>query len=169
MTKKCIRAITKLLLCLSVGMAVIVSNPSAAHESYKFYVNDAPHYISSVSVPDYLEFICTAYDLSYQSCQKTPEHPAYGITASGVSLKDHTRESAMAIAVDPNQIPLGSKVLIVFEDENRAKYNGVYTAVDTGGAINGNRIDIFFGDEKEDVSNEAIEFGRASAKVLVLS
>lgn len=124
--------------------------------------------ISSSEFQDFMDFEITAYDLSYQSCQKTPEHPAYGITASGVSLKDHTRESAMAIAVDPNQIPLGSKVLIVFEDSSRAKYSGVYTAVDTGGAINGNRIDIFFGDEKENVSNEALSFGRSMAKVKVL-
>ena len=124
--------------------------------------------ISSSEFQDFMDFEITAYDLSYQSCQKTPEHPAYGITASGVSLKDHTRESAMAIAVDPNQIPLGSKVLIVFEDSSRAKYSGVYTAVDTGGAINGNRIDIFFGDEKENVSNEALNFGRSMAKVKVL-
>lgn len=124
--------------------------------------------ISSSEFQDFMDFEITAYDLSYQSCQKTPEHPAYGITASGVSLKDHTRESAMAIAVDPSQIPLGSKVLIVFEDSSRAKYSGVYTAVDTGGAINGNRIDIFFGDEKENVSNEALNFGRSMAKVKVL-
>lgn len=124
--------------------------------------------ISSSEFQDFMDFEITAYDLSYQSCQKTPEHPAYGITASGVSLKDHTRESAMAIAVDPSQIPLGSKVLIVFEDSSRAKYNGIYTAVDTGGAINGNRIDIFFGDEKENVSNEALNFGRSMAKVKVL-
>ena len=124
--------------------------------------------ISSSEFQDFMDFEITAYDLSYQSCQKTPEHPAYGITASGISLKDHTRESAMAIAVDPNQIPLGSKVLIVFEDSSRAKYSGVYTAVDTGGAINGNRIDIFFGDEKENVSDEALNFGRSMAKVKVL-
>ena len=124
--------------------------------------------ISSSEFQDFMDFEITAYDLSYQSCQKTPEHPAYGITASGVSLKDHTRESAMAIAVDPSQIPLGSKVLIVFEDSSRAKYSGVYTAVDTGGAINGNRIDIFFGDEKENVSDEALNFGRSMAKVKVL-
>ena len=158
---------TKKILQLLIILSVIIYAPVQAHHAEK--VSFAPMAISSSEFQDFMDFEITAYDLSYQSCQKTPEHPAYGITASGVSLKDHTRESAMAIAVDPNQIPLGSKVLIIFEDENRAKYNGVYTAVDTGGAINGNRIDIFFGDEKEDVSNEAIEFGRASAKVLVLS
>ncbi|MFA2720622.1 3D domain-containing protein [Bacillus paranthracis] len=41
------------------------------------------------------------------------------------------------IAVDRNVIPLGSKVYI-------PKFNMVFTAEDTGSAINGNRIDIFF-------------------------
>ena len=143
--------------------------PTLAHDSDKLMMHGVETKLYS-SDPQYFEdYECTAYDLSYQSCQKTPSHPAYGITASGVSLRDHTRESAMAIAVDPNQIPLGSKVVIVFEDSKRAKYNGVYTAVDTGGAINGRRIDIFFGDEKENVSSEALEFGRASAKIMILS
>lgn len=113
-------------------------------------------------------YTITAYDLSYQSCQKTPDHPAYGITASGTSLKEHTRESAMAIAVDPNKIPLGSKVLLVF-NEKRSKYNGVYKAVDTGGDINNNRIDIFFGDLGSNVSKEALEFGVADAQVYILN
>lgn len=154
------------LVQLLIILSVIIYAPVQAHHAEKF--SFAPMTISSSEFQDFMDFEITAYDLSYQSCQKTPEHPAYGITASGVSLKDHTRESAMAIAVDPSQIPLGSKVLIVFEDSSRAKYSGVYTAVDTGGAINGNRIDIFFGDEKENVSDEALNFGRSMAKVKVL-
>ena len=157
---------TKKILQLLIILSVIIYAPVQAYHAEK--VSFAPMTISSSEFQDFMDFEITAYDLSYQSCQKTPEHPAYGITASGVSLKDHTRESAMAIAVDPNQIPLGSKVLIVFEDSTRAKYSGVYTAVDTGGSINGNRIDIFFGDEKENVSDEALNFGRSMAKVKVL-
>ena len=110
----------------------------------------------------------TAYDLSYQSCAKSPDHPAYGITASGKSLKNHSRETAMAIAVDPKQIPLGSDVLIVFSG-SRSKYTGIYKAVDTGSAIKNNRIDIFFGDHKENVSDEAINFGVSSADVYILN
>lgn len=113
-------------------------------------------------------YTTTAYDLSYQSCAKMPEHPAYGITASGNSLKQHTRESAMAIAVDPDHIPLGSKVLLVFSG-SKAKYSGVYTAMDTGSAIKQNRIDIFFGDFENNVSQEALNFGVSEADVYILN
>lgn len=165
MTHKFIRYLCAVLILVTV----IHISPSLANDSDKLLMHGVETKLYSAEQQYFEDYECTAYDLSYQSCQKLPDHPAYGITASGASLRDHTRESAMAIAVDPNQIPLGSKVLIVFEDSNRAKYNGIYTAVDTGGAINGRRIDIFFGDEKENVSSEALEFGRASAKIKVLS
>lgn len=110
----------------------------------------------------------TGYDLSVQSCGKHPGTPGYGITASGVSLAGHSLESARAIAVDPGMIPLGSKVRIRFNDPEWQYLNGIYTAVDTGGAINGNRIDLFFGDSGNSVSQEALRFGRRSAKVVVL-
>lgn len=49
------------------------------------------------------------------------------------------------IAVDPNVIPYGSLV----------RYNGVtYTAEDTGGVINGNKVDFYF-----DTLEECISFG----------
>lgn len=110
-----------------------------------------------------LPFVCTAYDLSVESCGKPRSHPAYGITASGVSLKDKTHREAMAVAVDPRVISLGSKILVVFNDEKLNKYNGIYTAVDTGEAIKGNRLDIFIPDNAE-----ALRFGRRTAKVYVL-
>lgn len=110
----------------------------------------------------------TGYDLSVQSCGKYPGTPGYGITASGVSLAGHSLESARAIAVDPGMIPLGSKVRIRFNDPEWQHLNGIYTAVDTGGAINGNRIDLFFGDSGNSVSQEALRFGRRSAKAVVL-
>ena len=111
----------------------------------------------------------TGYDLSAQSCGKSESHPAYGLTASGVSLAGHNLYSARAIAVDPNVIPLGSKVRIKFDNEKMSKYNGVYTAVDTGGAIKGNKIDLFFEDcSSNSVSNEAIEFGVQTALVQII-
>lgn len=111
----------------------------------------------------------TAYDLSEASCNKGISHPSYGITASGVSLKGQTLESARAIAVDPNVIPLGSKVRIKFDDPKWQHLDGVYTAVDTGGAIKGNHIDLFFGDfQSASPSREALNFGRRTAKVVVL-
>lgn len=111
----------------------------------------------------------TAYDLSVASCGKGVGHPGYGKTASGVNLAGHTLESAHAIAVDPRVIPLGSKVRIKFKNKSVQHLNGVYTAVDTGGAIQGNRIDLFFGDfQSQNPSAEALRFGRQEADVVLL-
>lgn len=68
-----------------------------------------------------------------------------------------------AIAVDPRVIPLGSKLYITSEDGSSWIY-GVAVAEDTGGAIEGNRIDLFF-----DTQLECRSFGVQSAKVYVLS
>lgn len=71
-------------------------------------------------------------------------------TASGTRPKE-----GRTIAVDKNVIPLGSTVYI--------EGFGYYIAEDTGGAIKGNRIDIFLMDY-----NKARQLGRKSAKVWVL-
>ena len=111
-----------------------------------------------------LDVTVTAYDLSPKSCGKYEGEEGYGVTASGVDLSGHSLWSARAIAVDPNVIPLGSKVRIMFEDEDAQQYNGIYTAIDTGAAINGNRIDIFFGN----ATNEALNFGVRKAKLQII-
>ena len=111
-----------------------------------------------------LDVTVTAYDLSPESCGKYEGEEGYGVTASGVDLSGHSLWSARAIAVDPNVIPLGSKVRIMFEDEDVQQYNGIYTAIDTGAAINGNRIDIFFGN----ATNEALNFGVRKAKLQII-
>ncbi len=64
-----------------------------------------------------------------------------GITATG------TQARVGAIAVDPKVIPYGTKMFIVSED---GKYiYGEATAEDCGGAIKGNRIDLYFDTLKE--------------------
>jgi 3D (Asp-Asp-Asp) domain-containing protein len=112
-----------------------------------------------------MEMNVTAYDLSPQSCGKSPGHPSYGITATGFNLSGHTLESARAIAVDPDVIPLGSKVKIKFKDEDMVQYNGIYTAVDTGGAVRGNTIDLFAGEGAYDL---CMAIGNRKAKVQIL-
>ena len=110
-------------------------------------------------------FTVTAYDLSVTSCGKVPGSPGYGMTAMGVSLEGHTLESARAIAVDPSIIPLGSRVRISFMDDDMTKYNGIYTAVDTGSAVRGNHIDLFAGEGAGDL---ALSIGRREARVTIL-
>lgn len=87
-----------------------------------------------------------------------------GITATGQNLNYRSREEAMCIAVDPNYIPLGSQVRIVF-DEPYEHLNGIYTASDTGGAVVGNIVDIYFG---HNGYTDAIKFGRRHAYAEIL-
>lgn len=114
---------------------------------------------------DYYDYEITAYDLSEEDCGKSEDNPYYGLTANGFNLSGLSREDAMVIAVDRNIIPLGSKVEIIFEDEEFSYLNGIYNAEDTGGAIRGNRIDIYFGVDKY---YECIHFGRRMAKVRIV-
>ena len=106
-------------------------------------------------------FEITAYDLSVASCGKSTTSRGYGITRSGKSLKGKTWK-VRAIAVDPKVIKLETKVKITFTGW-RSKYNGVYTAIDTGGAIKGHKIDLFLG---ENSYQECIKFGKVKAEVL---
>ena len=88
-------------------------------------------------------FKLTAYCACSRCCGKCD-----GITATG------TRATAgRTIAVDPSKIPYGTEVII----------NGhTYIAEDCGGAINGNKIDIFFNSH-----TEALNFGVRYAEVFV--
>ena len=83
---------------------------------------------------------------AYCSCSRCCGKWASGNTASGKKAEaNHT------IATDPKVIPLGTEVVI-----NKK----IYVAEDTGGAIKGNRIDVFF-----DSHSDALDFGRQKAKV----
>lgn len=143
-------------------------------EKEKFEVQEKKRVKEKISASrgniDRAIFVATAYDLSVQSCGKKSSHPAYGITANGTSLKGHTLESARAIAVDPKVIKLGSEVHLEFLDEEYKHLDGTYEAVDTGGAIKGSKIDIFFGDTGDSKTDQSVfEFGKRKVKLTVLN
>lgn len=92
---------------------------------------------------------CTAYTAGYESTGKTPDHPAYGITASGRKVREGM------IAADTSVLPFGTKVWI--------EGLGIFVVEDTGGDIVGNRVDIYM----ENLDN-AIEFGRQNRRLIVL-
>jgi 3D (Asp-Asp-Asp) domain-containing protein/LysM repeat protein len=87
----------------------------------------------------------TAYTADCEGCS--------GVTATGVDLKENP--DAKVIAVDPDVIPLGSKVYV--------EGYGYATAEDTGGAIQGNKIDVFIPSK-----DQAVDFGRKTVNVQVL-
>jgi 3D (Asp-Asp-Asp) domain-containing protein len=76
----------------------------------------------------------TAYTSGPESTGKLPGHPQYGITFSGTRARE-----GRTIAVDPRRIPLGSRVYI--HELKEIRY-----AEDIGGAIRGNRIDLYMDD-----------------------
>ncbi|CEP79790.1 SH3 domain-containing protein [Paraclostridium sordellii] len=77
-------------------------------------------------------------------------YAGHTITATGTTPKWGT------IAVDPSVIPYGTKVYI-------PKFDMVFTAEDCGGAIKGNKIDIFMNSEAECNS-----FGRQNLEIQIL-
>jgi 3D (Asp-Asp-Asp) domain-containing protein/LysM repeat protein len=88
----------------------------------------------------------TAYTASCGGCS--------GITATGINIK--ANPNAKVISVDPSVIPLGSKVYV--------EGYGEAIAADTGGAIKGNRIDVFIPSHQD-----AINFGTKQLKVKILN
>ncbi|MBE6062527.1 MAG: DUF348 domain-containing protein [Clostridium butyricum] len=88
------------------------------------------------------------------SCEATA-YSGHSITATG---RTPVRNSGgiSTIAVDPSVIPLGSKVYV--------EGYGYAIAADTGGAIKGNRIDLFLNS-----SSECNKWGRKSVNVLIIA
>ncbi|SFB31540.1 Uncharacterized conserved protein YabE, contains G5 and tandem DUF348 domains [Lentibacillus halodurans] len=87
----------------------------------------------------------TAYSADCLGCDGS------GYTATGINLKENPK----VVSVDPNVIPLGTKVWV--------EGYGNAIAGDTGGHIGGNRIDLHFKSK-----SEAESFGRKTVKVKVL-
>lgn len=76
-----------------------------------------------------------------------------GITYTGIDLRANPNQKV--IAVDPNVIPLGSRVWV--------EGYGTAIAGDIGGAIQGNRIDVFIPNK-----DEANRFGIKQVKITIL-
>lgn len=76
-----------------------------------------------------------------------------GVTATGYDLR--ANPGAKVIAVDPSVIPLGSRVWV--------EGYGEAIASDTGGAIKGNRIDVFIPD-----NNKVYQWGVRNVTIKVL-
>ncbi|MBO7748069.1 DUF348 domain-containing protein [Paenibacillus sp. MWE-103] len=79
-------------------------------------------------------FTLTAYSAGVASTGKGKGHPEYGITASGTRVQE-----GRTIAVDPKVIPIGWWVYI--------EGIGFRRAEDTGSAVKGHKIDVYFDSE----------------------
>lgn len=96
-----------------------------------------------------LRMTATAYDATFESCGKHPDHPQYGVTYSGLRVRPGI------VAVDPKVIPLGTYLYV--------EGYGEALAADIGGAIKGNRIDLYYESPKD-----VAKYGKKVVKVYVL-
>ena len=103
-----------------------------------------------------IKMVATAYEAGPRSTGKRPGDKGYGITASGARAKRGT------VAVDPRVIPLGTKLYVKSLTPGVPDY-GFAIAQDTGGAIKGNKIDLFM-----DTVWECMQFGRRPVMVYIL-
>lgn len=103
-----------------------------------------------------IKMVATAYEAGPRSTGKRPGDKGYGITASGARAKRGT------VAVDPRVIPLGTKLYVKSLTPGVPDY-GFAIAQDTGGAIKGNKIDLFM-----DTVWECLQFGRRPVMVYIL-
>jgi len=128
-------------------IAIGTRNPTApARISFPFVVPTADSGLERVRT---ITMNSSAYTSGFLCTGKRPGDPGYGITASGM------RVERGVVAVDPNIIPLGTRLYV--------EGYGFALAADTGGAIRGYRIDLFMYTRQE-----ALNWGRRSVVVHIL-
>ncbi|WP_025694293.1 3D domain-containing protein, partial [Paenibacillus durus] len=82
----------------------------------------------------------TGYTAGFESTGKRPSHPEYGITYSGVKVR-RDKHAVSTIAADPKVLPLGSILYV--------PGYGYAIVADTGSAIKGHKIDLYFSTTKQ--------------------
>lgn len=80
-----------------------------------------------------VEVVATGYSADIESTGKSPGHPEYGITYSGVRVR---KDTFSTIAADPKVFPLGTILFI--------PGYGFGVVADTGSAIKGYKLDLYF-------------------------
>jgi 3D (Asp-Asp-Asp) domain-containing protein len=116
-------------------------------------IHREPKAISYLDTFDSVEVMATGYTAGIESTGKRPNHPQYGITFSGVKVR---KSVVSTIAADTKVFPLGTLLYI--------PGYGYGIVADTGSAIKGNKIDLFFLNKKEVYAN----WGKKKVNVYVL-
>ncbi len=121
-------------------------------------LDEADIELVSLSTEAYRQFevktvIATGYTAGYESTGKNPGHPLYGVTFSGLDVQ---RGELSTIAADPEVFPLGTVMYI-------PSY-GYGIVADTGSAIKGNKIDLYY----DTVDEVFSEWGKREIDVFVI-
>ncbi len=103
-----------------------------------------------------MDMKATAYTASLKDTGKAPGHPLFGITATGMKARKGV------IAVDPKVIPLHTRLYV--EILGDTPDYGFCIAGDVGGAIKGNKIDLYY-----DTQEYVDRFGVKKVRVYILN
>jgi 3D (Asp-Asp-Asp) domain-containing protein len=98
--------------------------------------------LSNLDSYESVEVMATGYTAGIESTGKSPSHPQYGITYSGVRVR---KGMVSTIAADTSIFPLGTLLYI--------PGYGYGIVADTGSAIKGKKIDLFYLSKKEVYTN----------------
>lgn len=138
---------SKKLSTLNKEQYNIIEELKSTNEDLLQQVKNSNRSVGTYSIGN---FVLTSYS-PYDNVSGIENDGNPNVTSTGTKPKDGT------IAVDPSVIPYGSKIIILYPDGSIERGR----AEDCGGAIKGNRLDVFRWTYKE-----ASSFGRREATVI---
>ncbi|MGG1514415.1 3D domain-containing protein [Paenibacillus oryzisoli] len=138
-------------LAAAAPAAIPVAQEHRQQASYRY----VPRLDTDLSKYTSVEVTATGYFAGKESTGKTPGHPEYGITYSGVKVV-RDDQALSTIAADTKVFPLGTVLFI--------PGYGYGVVADTGSAIKGKKIDLYF-DTKAQVYKE---WGKKTVKVFIV-
>ncbi|HFL3653831.1 TPA: 3D domain-containing protein [Clostridioides difficile] len=124
----------------------VLVNPKTFVSTKNIEIPDTKN-LEDLKLEDLGSFIATAYCPCEKCCEQWASSPENKITSIGVGAYQGN-----TVAVDPNIIPYGTKIYV--------EGIGVLIATDCGGAIKGNRLDIYYS-----THDECDKFGKQTVKV----
>lgn len=154
--KKNIQRILFILIAFFVFVAVAKENEVQAQEDEENCEEIQEKVVEVVEKKEIGEFILTAYCPCELCCEEYALNRPIDENGKAIvygSIGERLFQG-VSIAVDPSVIPYGSKVEIDGE---------VYIAQDCGGAISGNKIDVY-----HDSHQDALNFGVQTKSVYII-
>lgn len=134
------------------GQRIVKKRTVSASSLTQVIDKDEENDISLEQYPK-VRVVATGYYSGVESTGKTPDHPTYGITYSGVKVQ---RAAYSTIAADLRVFPLGTVLYI--------PGYGYGVVADKGGAVRGNKIDLYF-ETKADIF---AQWGKKTLEVYVV-
>jgi len=146
---------TRLLLVIMfvISLSGMLSKHDLTANAKTFKIEKEAQPLQVEQALESIEVIATGYTAGEESTGKRPGHPQYGITYSGVKV---IRGEVSTVAADTQLFPIGTLLFI--------PGYGYGVVADTGSAIKGKRIDLYF----ETIKDVYSQWGKRTVQVQVL-